>query len=387
VTGEMVTLFLCGDVMLGRGIDQILAHPGDPRLQEQLLEDARDYVALAERVDGPIARPVDGSWPWGDALPVLDDAAPDVRVLNLETAVTGSDDFAAGKAVHYRMSPANLACLLAAAPDVCVLANNHVLDFGAQGLGETLDVLSSAGLRTVGAGRDVEEARRPVIIPLIDGGRVLVSAWGTASSGIPAAWDATRGRPGVAFLPEPSVAAARDVVGHISEYRRADDIVVVSIHWGSNWGYDISRRQVHFAHALIDEGVDVVHGHSSHHPRPLEVYRDRLILYGCGDLINDYEGISGHEGYRADLRLLYLASMVRATGELVALRMIPMRARRMQLRHASSADVDWLGGELERTSQPFGVPIDREPDGALTVRHRPPHPPTGDLPQRPAPGP
>jgi poly-gamma-glutamate capsule biosynthesis protein CapA/YwtB (metallophosphatase superfamily) len=380
VPGGVVTLFLCGDVMLGRGIDQILAHPGDPRLQEPLIKDARGYVALAERVNGPISRPVDGSWPWGDSLSALDRAAPDVRVINLETAVTSSDDFAAGKAVHYRMSPDNLSCLLAAHPDVCVLANNHVLDFGAQGLDETLNVLSVAGLRTAGAGRDAAEARRPVTIPLNDGGRVLISAWGMASSGIPHTWDAARGSPGVAFLPEPSVAAVSEVVDHISEYRRSGDIVVVSIHWGSNWGYEIPRQQVRFAHALIDEGVDVVHGHSSHHPRPLEVYRDRLILYGCGDLINDYEGITNHEEYRADLRLLYLVSLVRSTGELVALQMIPMQTRQMRLRHASRTDRNWLRGRLDRMSRPFGVRIDRGRDGALTVQHRPRRSPAGGLP-------
>jgi poly-gamma-glutamate capsule biosynthesis protein CapA/YwtB (metallophosphatase superfamily) len=387
VPGDVVTLFLSGDVMLGRGIDQILAHPGDPRLREPSIEDARGYVALAERINGPISRPVDGSWPWGDALPVLDGAAPDVRVINLETAVTTSDDVASGKAVHYRMSPDNLACLLVADPDVCVLANNHVLDFGVRGLEETLDVLSSAGLRTAGAGRDAAQARRPVTIPVAGGGRVLVSAWGMASSGIPERWDAARGRPGVAFLPEPSGAAVRSVVDHLAAYRRSDDIVVVSIHWGSNWGYEIPRRQVRFAHALIDEGVDVVHGHSSHHPRPIEVYRDRLILYGCGDLINDYEGITGHEGYRTDLRLLHLVSLVRSTGELVALRMIPMRARQLRLRHASGTDLDWLGARLDRVSRPFGVRIDHERDGALTVRHRPLRSPAGDRPERPPPRP
>jgi poly-gamma-glutamate capsule biosynthesis protein CapA/YwtB (metallophosphatase superfamily) len=201
-----------------------------------------------------------------------------------------------------------------------------------------------------------------------------------ASSGIPDAWEAASGSPGVAFLTEPSVAAARDVVDHLSEYRRSDDIVVVSIHWGSNWGYEISRRQVGFAHALVDGGVDIVHGHSSHHPRPLEVYRDRLILYGCGDFINDYEGITSHEGYRAELRLLYLVSLARSTGELVALQMIPMRTRHLQLRHASREDLDWLRGRLDRTSRPFGVRIGRGRDGALTVRHRPRRSPAGGLP-------
>ncbi|MGY5100921.1 CapA family protein, partial [Streptomyces sp. 900105245] len=152
-----LTLFLAGDVMLGRGVDQILAHPADPALREDWVHDARDYVALAEAASGPIPRPVDPAWPWGEALPALDRAAPDVRVLNLETAVTADGDFAPGKGVHYRMNPANLPCLAVARPDVCTLANNHVLDFGTRGLADTLDSLTAAGLRTAGAGPDPEE--------------------------------------------------------------------------------------------------------------------------------------------------------------------------------------------------------------------------------------
>jgi poly-gamma-glutamate capsule biosynthesis protein CapA/YwtB (metallophosphatase superfamily) len=108
VAGGLVTLFACGDVMPGRGVDQILPHPGDPELREGYARDANAYVRLAERVNGPIPRPAGFSWPWGDALPVVEQAAPDVRVINLETSVTRSADFAPGKAVHYRMNPDNL---------------------------------------------------------------------------------------------------------------------------------------------------------------------------------------------------------------------------------------------------------------------------------------
>lgn len=365
---DVVTLSLCGDVMLGRGVDQILPHPGDPTLREALVKDARRYVELAEERNGPIPRPVGFSWPWGTALQTLDEAAPDARVVTLETSITRSDRFAADKAVNYRMHPDNVPCLAAARPDVCALANNHVLDFGHSGLEETLDALAGAGLQTAGAGHEADEARRPAVVPLGGGGRVLVFSLGTASSGIPAAWQAGAGQAGVAWLRAPSDEAAVDVVSRIRQRKQPGDLVVVSIHWGSNWGYQVPQQQVRFAHALIEGGVDLVHGHSSHHPRPLEVYRGRLILYGCGDFIDDYEGITGHEEYRDDLRVLYLAAMERASGVLSGLRMIPFQARRMRLEDASCTDVDWLRGVLTRISDPFGVAIDRGPDRALTLQ-------------------
>ncbi|GGS02868.1 putative polyglutamine synthesis accessory protein [Streptomyces humidus] len=364
----VVTLFLGGDVMLGRGVDQILPHPGDPALRETYLHDARDYVGLAEAANGPIPRPVDFRWPWGEALPVLDNAAPDVRVVNLETAVTGDGDFAPDKGIHYRMSPANLPCLAAARPDVCVLANNHVLDFGPRGLCETLDALAEAGLRTAGAGRDAVRARQPAIVPLDAGGRVLVFSFGMPSSGIPEDWAATGQQAGVDVISELSVAAASALADRLRQVRRPGDIAVASVHWGPNWGYDVSRSEVRFAHALVDGGVDIVHGHSSHHPRPLEVYQDRLILYGCGDLVDDYEGIGGYESYRDDLRMLYLVSVEAVTGRLVDARMAPLQARRMRLEHASPEDTEWLRAVLDRHSREFGTRIDGGPDGALTLR-------------------
>ncbi len=150
VGDDLVTVFLCGDVMTGRGVDQILPHPGDPELRESYVREATGYVALAEAASGPIPRPVSPAWPWGDALAVLGDLAPDVRLINLETSVTRSGEFAPGKQVHYRMNPANIDCLTVARPDVCALANNHVLDFGRGGLAETLDTLAGAGLAAAG---------------------------------------------------------------------------------------------------------------------------------------------------------------------------------------------------------------------------------------------
>jgi len=362
-----VVLFLCGDVMLGRGVDQILPYPGDPSLAEPCVRDAREYVTLAEAVNGPIPRPVDVAWPWGDALAVLDEVEPDARVVNLETSITRSAERAVGKAVHYRMCPDNVACLAAARPDVCVLANNHVLDFGRQGLVETLDVLAGAGLAAAGAGRDADEARRPAIISGVRGGRVVVFAFGMPSSGIPPTW-AAGDRAGVEVVPEWSRTWAAEIVDRVRKVKQPGDVAIVSVHWGSNWGYEIGDDQIRFAHWLVDGGVDVVHGHSSHHPRPVEVYRDRLILYGCGDLIDDYEGITGYESFRDDLRLAYLVAVDPGSGALLDLRIVTLQARRMRLTRASPGDTTWLRGTLDRISCGFGARFEVAAPALISLR-------------------
>jgi poly-gamma-glutamate capsule biosynthesis protein CapA/YwtB (metallophosphatase superfamily) len=364
--------------MLGRGVDQVLPHPGDPALREAYVRDARDYVALAEAVNGPVPRPVGYGWPWGDALHALARAAPDARVVNLETSVTRAGDFAPGKSVHYRMTPGNLPCLAAARPDVCVLANNHVLDFGRAGLAETLDALADAGLRTAGAGRDADAAWRPAAVPTADGrGRVLVYGFGTPSSGVPPDWAAGDDRPGVAFVPRLSEHGAHEIAERVRRERRPGDVVVASVHWGSNWGYAVPEDQIRFAHALIDtRAVDLVHGHSSHHPRPLEVYRDRLILYGCGDLINDYEGIAGYEEFRDELRLLCLAPLARDGTLAGAVRLVPLRARRLRLDRASPAETAWLRTVLNEACRPFATHVETARDGTLTLAPPPPRPQT-----------
>jgi poly-gamma-glutamate synthesis protein (capsule biosynthesis protein) len=131
----------------------------------------------------------------------LDHAAPDASIINLETSVTRSAGFAPGKAVHYRMSPDNVPAVTAVRPDACALANNHVLDFGRAGLADTPDVLAGAGLRVVGAGRDIARARQSAAVLLPGGGRAVIFACGAACSGIPPRWAAAATRPGVDFRP------------------------------------------------------------------------------------------------------------------------------------------------------------------------------------------
>ena len=362
-------LFLSGDVMTGRGIDQILRHPGDPTLYEGWARSAVDYVDLAEERGGPIPRAVDPSYIWGDALAILEESSASFRIINLETAITDDGDPWPGKGIHYRMHPDNAACISVAKVDCCTLANNHVLDWSYRGLEQTVSSVRGAEAMVAGAGLVSFAAEEPAVLGAGEGRRVVVVALGTQSSGIEPSWRALPDRPGVAL----TVLSSSDVdtvAGRVAGVTRPGDVVVASIHWGHNWGFRVPLSHQMFAHDLIDRaGVHIVHGHSSHHPMGIEVYRGRPILYGCGDLINDYEGISGHEAYRPDLRFLYLVEMETGSGRLVRLELVPMLIHRFQLGMAASEERHWLMETLNREGERLGTSVELSGD-SLLVRWR-----------------
>lgn len=350
-----VTLCLAGDVMTGRGIDQILPHPNDPVLFEPFVRRATEYVRMAERRSGPIPRPVDDAYVWGELLPVMH--AADVRIVNLETAVTTSPT-PYPKGINYRMHPDHVGVLRAARIDVCALANNHVLDWGEAGLLETLDVLHAAGVATAGAGRDDEEAARPAAVDLPGGGRVRVHAVGHGSSGVPCDWAAARGKPGVARLDGLTPEVARALAARIAQDRQPEDLVVVSVHWGGNWGWRIPDAHRRFARALVAEGgVDLIHGHSSHHPLGIEIIDGVPVLYGCGDLVNDYEGIGGEEIHRPDLGLLHLATWDPAERRWTRMELVPLKRERFRLVHARGGERGWLAHAMARACGRLGVRV------------------------------
>jgi poly-gamma-glutamate synthesis protein (capsule biosynthesis protein) len=298
----------------------------------------------------------------------LERRKPDMRIINLETAVTRSDEVE-NKAVNYRMHPDNIACITAADIDCCVLANNHVLDWGYSGLAETLKTLRMADIKVAGAGVNVQEARVPAVSAVRGKGRVLVFSFGSETSGIPWGWAASAESPGVNLLRDFSSKTVRGIRDNIRSVKLPGDIAVASIHWGANWGYEVPREQQEFAHQLIDEaGVDVVHGHSSHHVKGMEVYKGKFILYGCGDFLNDYEGISGHEAYRGDLSLMYFARMEFSTGNLISLHMTPMQIKKFRLNRASANDAAWLRDILDREGKKYGTSVELNADSALMLR-------------------
>jgi poly-gamma-glutamate synthesis protein (capsule biosynthesis protein) len=363
-----IMLFLCGDVMLGRGIDQILPNPSEPQLWEYYVRDAREYLALATEKNGPIPQPVDFRYVWGDALAELERVNPEFRIVNLETSVTASKSYWLNKDVHYRMNPQNVPCLTEAKIDCAILANNHSLDFGYQGLTETLATLNAAGIKTAGAGQNLAQATEPAILTGCNQKRVLVYAYGHTSSGVNMDWAADEDKPGVNLLRDFSEDTVLSIKKNIAAWKRPGDAVIFSIHWGSNWGYEVEDTHRRFAQKLIDEaGVDVVHGHSSHHVRGIELYRRRLIFYGCGDFLDDYEGISGYEAFRDDLVLMYFLSLSPTDGSLLSLQMTPLQIRNFRLQHAARADAEWLYQLLKREGERLGAQFEFSSENCLRL--------------------
>ena len=310
----VVRLFLAGDCMPARGVDCVLPYPLDDArafLRETCCRHARDYVRLALDASALSSAPRHTFTSLlGDLLDEKRRRAPCFSMVNLETALTStSDDFWLGKPVCYRASERNGIGLLETLGVDCVtIANNHALGFSLRGFEDTVRALeASETLDFVGGGLNADEAFRWRRFE--SGG---VSALGVCfeNSGVPREWRATSSAPGLALMTADD--DVRRLLSTVREEKRRhpSSTIIVSCHWGSNWGWDVSPTIEHLARRLVESGCDIVHGHSSHHPRRCELYEDKLIVYGCGELLNDYEGIGDHAGFPAatfagDLRFAY----------------------------------------------------------------------------------
>lgn len=351
--------------MLGRGIDQIQRHPSDPALRDPRVRSAVDFVLAAEAVNGPIPRAVDPAYVWGDARATLARFAPALRIVNLETALTTAAE-PAPKQITYRMNPRNAEVLRALGVDCCALANNHVLDWGAEGLTETLRTLDNTGIARAGAGQTSVEAWKPARLARPDGGHVVVVSLGIATSGVPPDWAARPDAPGIAYLEGRLDRCVERVAAAVGSVKAAGDIAIASIHWGLNWGYDIPQADMALARALIDHaGIDIVHGHSSHQPKQIALHHGRPIFFGCGDLINDYEGIRDYNRFGPRLVALYALTVDGTTVR--DINILPFRLRRFRLEVASTEDTRFLTDIINRHSQSLGTEWMSAGNGALRL--------------------
>lgn len=290
-----VTLALTGDAMLGRNLaDQLY------------LPDADLWSGLAPALQGV-----------------------DVAVVNLETTLTDHDEAWPDKAFTFRLSPtlAPRGLPTLPLPDdaslVATVGNNHILDFHARGLHDTLDTLDGLGIPWTGAGRTLEEARRAAIVTTSGGVTVGVLGGGDhCGCDDVCAWAATDDSPGLSWASYRHRDWTR-LVQDVVDLRARVQVVVVSLHWGPNWVEGAPPAwMTDLADALIAAGADVVHGHSSHHALPATVRGPGVVVYGPGDLIDDYAPV---DGFRNDLS--YIARVTVAPGAAPDLQVVPIRIR------------------------------------------------------------
>lgn len=224
----------------------------------------------------------DPAYPWGDTLPVLRQA--DIRFANLECVLADGGTPVMGKAFHFRSDVKNVKSLRSAAIDVVSLANNHVLDYGVNALREMLPALDQHGILRAGAGMDAEAARQPAVR------RVGPTAVGfIAFTDNEPGWEATPRSPGIHYVPvDAGDQRVTDLLELVRRTKGRVQLLIVSAHWGPNWGAAVPTAHQSLARALINAGADVVFGHSAHIFRGVEIYKDRPIIYSAGDFVDDY---------------------------------------------------------------------------------------------------
>ncbi|KAJ9620205.1 hypothetical protein H2203_007970 [Taxawa tesnikishii (nom. ined.)] len=356
-------LNLLGDVMLGRLIDQLFpAHvhePSEARVVSNIRSQAQ-YARLASY--GPRS-------PWGNALPLLHEA--DLTLINLETAATTHNTKWPDKVFNYRMHPVNISALNAAKVDYASLANNHSLDFSEPGLLETVRTVKGAKIAFAGAGENREEACRPAVLTLpstkcrnqanVEHGNRVECAQKEpdareynihvySASDHPHDWKSSFHTRASTTNTDDSIPSTTSPV-QSTWYDRFSPpaLKVFSVHWGPNYRWRPSSEIRSLAHWLIDVcGVDIVHGHSSHHVQGVEIYKERLIVYGCGDFVDDY---AVNDEFRNDLSAVWRVSVepVRVEGgegkgegglRVKSLEVFPTRIERFQAEVLEQGDPD-----------------------------------------------
>ncbi|HXG32969.1 MAG TPA: CapA family protein [Bryobacteraceae bacterium] len=312
---QQIRIALAGDVMLGRLVN------------EQL------------RYRPPVH-------PWGDTLPLFQ--AADVRMANLECVISdrGRPWTATPKVFHFRSDAKNIAVLQAAGMDAVSLANNHVLDYGYEALLDMFGLLEKAGVRYAGAGRNDRAACAPALLQ-VKGLRIGLLAF-TDNEPV---WEARPDRPGTCYVPvDLRDGRARRLLEAVRRAATETDLLIVSAHWGGNWGYEPPPEHIPFGRALVEAGADVVFGHSAHVFRGIEIYRGRPILYSAGDFVDDY---AVDELQRNDESFLFVVEA--GAGRVRALRLHPVEIRYLQVRRAAGADAARIAARMRALCARFGT--------------------------------
>lgn len=324
-------LLFVGDVMLGRLVNQILKR------------------------EPP-------EYPWGDTLTVLRQA--DCRICNLECVVSdrGRPWGLTPKAFHFRSDAKNVSVLTAVGITAVSVANNHTLDFEYDAMFEMLRILDRAGIRHAGAGENLGRASQPALLEISDA-RIGLVAFTDNEPG----WEATDLSPGVFYVPiDLRDARAAKLLETVRNTKGEVDLLILSAHWGGNWGYSPPSSHRAFARALIDAGADIIFGHSCHVVRGVEIYQGRPILYSCGNFIDDY---AVDEIERNDRSLIFMLET--EAGTLTRIRLYPTVIRRYQARMAAGAESEEIAAKMRQLCADLNTTTGwREKDRCLEIALR-----------------
>ncbi|CAF1359148.1 unnamed protein product [Rotaria sp. Silwood1] len=358
-----IIINLAGDVMIGRLIDQLLPtsvyNPEEASIVRPFRLSRRSYFPYLQEDKYNYATV------WGNTIPLW--KMGNLNIINLETTVTTHDKLWPGKVFNYRTHPANIACLTIANIHHVSLANNHTLDFEIKGLEETCESLDKSGISYVGAGKTREHALGPVFIdvpitvsPIVEKLKPISinSAAPRSSTSLrigllsasdhPSDWSSVPSFHLLTYYDLPLLYTQLEPL--ITNARLNSDFVIFSVHWGPNYQWIPDKKIQELAHWMIHQGVDLIHGHSSHHLQGIEIVQRQngthgLIIYGCGDFVDDY---AIDQEYRNDLGALFqLHLSISSQNEklksirLQSLSIFPTRCSNFQVNQLNLQDIDW----------------------------------------------
>jgi poly-gamma-glutamate capsule biosynthesis protein CapA/YwtB (metallophosphatase superfamily) len=276
----------------------------------------------------------------------------DLSMVNLENPLTRANNPMPDKQFNFKADPESVKVLEDGGVDIVNLANNHTMDYQADGLKETLQTLDKAGIQYVGAGKDLTEARRPKIID-VKGQRVAyLSYWGDE-------YAADVNKPGVNSIQETRIAE------DIKAIRNQVDWVIVNYHWGQELAEAPADWQVKLGRFTIDQGADVVVGHHPHVLQGAEIYRGRPIAYSLGNFI-----FGGNSRTDYDTAVLKVA----LKDKQMKVEFLPVEVKDYQPKIAQGSQGNQILQKLTQLSATFTQPMNNSV--VLDARTLPPPPPT-----------
>jgi len=281
------------------------------------------------------------AFPWAEVSPLF--GLYDITVVNLEGPLcSGAPPDPVQTSLDLRGATSNAAPMAEAGIDALCLANDHIMDYGAGGLEETLNVLRAQGLGIFGAGSSASSAQRPLVLEAENGASIALLSFSDVSSPASAAGEGTPG------ISEASLETIGEMVGVAAQDAH---YVAVFMHWGEVGSADITARQREIASACVEAGADLVIGCHPHVVQGIEVISGVPVIYSVGNLVYSSESEAGKNAIFAGCRF--------SGGRLASLELIPLRVEGGKPTPLYAGQAEELLKDLEAASP--GVSLEISP--------------------------